>query len=66
MAGPRLSFRSGPILFLEQLPAASFLLRYALSVCCSVQVGVLALRPAGSSGSSTSYWEVNNKFMMPE
>lgn len=68
------SFRSGPVHFLEQLSATNspnedektFLLRYALSVCCSVQAGVLGMRPAGSTSSSTPYWELNHKLMMPE
>jgi hypothetical protein len=67
------SFRSGPVLFLEQFPAAGspdgnaerFLLRYALSVCCSVQVGVLAMSPVGSGGTSSPYRELNHKLMMP-
>jgi hypothetical protein len=64
------SFRPGPVLFLED-PVTEhspngdenhFLLRYALSVCCSVQVGALAIRAI----ASTPYYELNSNLMMPE
>ena len=67
------SFRSGAVRFLRWPPGHGdsgdedlFLLRYVLSVYCSVSVGLLRARPFPADNSSSRYLEINMELMLTE